>query len=520
MTARETVNANTAADAPSLATVSDSAAAAAAAATTPPENDATVTAPGSPATAAHGTESGRLIQQFRETRARTLSMTSTLEPDDFVVQTAPYTSPIKWHIGHVSWIHEAIMGKVDGEFGFERGRVSEYLNSYYQQFGTPHDKASRGAISRPTTSQMLEYFETVSGKVEKFIARHADSIDAPASSSQQRQSKTARLIEIAIHHECQHQELMVYDLQHMLADQYKPNGNNRTPAPPKRDPLAAGRNGAGEQQVRIEGGMYLLGYGGNGGGGENGYCYDIELPEHAVYLSPYLMDAYPVTNGQYMEFIMDGGYHTYKYWLADGWGKVKENGWEAPMYWERGDGGATKGGDASWKIRDFAGRRAVNPLEPVCHISYYEADAYARWAGKRLPTEAEWEKAACWNDAAQKKTAYPWGNETPTPDRCNLLESGHWQCAETGAYPEGASAYGCHQMIGDVWEWTASEFVGYPGFASGFDEYNDKWFANQKVLRGGSFGTPAISIRASYRNFFRLEERWMISGLRCAQDTE
>ena len=254
--------------------------------------------------------------------------------------------------------------------------------------------------------------------------------------------------------------------------------------------------------VRIPGGIYHVGYGGSD------YCYDIELPEHKVYLEDYTIDVLPVTNGQFLEFIEDGGYETYRYWLSDGWEKVKENDWKAPMYWE--DAGSR------WSVRDFGGVRRVNPDEPVRHVSFYEADAYCRWAGRRLPTEAEWEKAACWSEEVQAKTAYPWGNEPPTPDKCNLLESYVWGCAEAGAYEGGASHYGCRQMIGDVWEWTSSEFAGYPGFKSGFDEYNDKWFTGQKVLRGGSFGTPADSIRASYRNFFRLDERWLISGFRCA----
>ena len=156
--------------------------------------------------------------------------------------------------------------------------------------------------------------------------------------------------------------------------------------------------------------------------------------------------------------------------------------------------------------------------EPVCHVSFYEASAFCKWAGKRLPSEAEWEKAALWNNEKKKKTIFPWGNEHPSEKNANILESYNWNCTKIGSYPEGISSYGCYQMIGDVWEWTASEFIGYPGFKSSFDEYNDKWFTNQKVLRGGSFATPAMSIRGTYRNFFRLDERWLISGFRCVRD--
>ena len=422
-----------------------------------------------------------LLDMFMRTRQRTLELVKTLEKDDFVVQTAVFMSPPKWHVGHVSWIYEAIMSKLDSGYEFYSEEFSEYLNSYYQQFGVPHDKGLRGVISRPTTEQIFEYFGMVTKRVEDFIRTHDMDEDG------------ARLITMGFHHECQHQELLVYDLQHLLAEQYRPA---RRGSAPKAGSVQAG-------SVRIGGGIYTMGYGGDG------YCYDIELPEHKVYLEEYAIDVLPVTNRQFLEFVEDGGYETYKYWLSDGWEKVKGNGWGAPMYWEKIGG--------QWSVRDFRGIRSINPDEPVCHVSFYEAGAYCKWAGRRLPTEAEWEKAACWSEKAQAKTAYPWGNQAPTPERCNLLESYIWGCAEAGAYGRsGASHYGCQQMIGDVWEWTSSEFTGYPGFKSGFDEYNDKWFTNQKVLRGGSFGTPSDSIRASYRNFFRLDERWLMSGFRCA----
>lgn len=423
----------------------------------------------------------QLAELFRETRNRTLELVKTLEKDDFVVQTASFTSPPKWHIGHVSWIYEAIMSRLEKNYEFYSKEFSEYLNSYYQQFGVPHDKGLRGVVSRPTTEQIFQYFDTINQRVEKFIKSQELSKDA------------ARLITMGFHHECQHQELLVYDLQHLLADRYNPV---------KKDQIR--RQEPGEKRTAdIKGGIYHMGYNGDD------YCYDIELPEHKVYLNDYNIDVYPTTNAQFIEFIEDGGYETYKYWLSDGWEKVEANGWKAPMYWQKVDG--------RWHVRDFLGIRKVNPDEPVCHVSYYEADAYCKWAGKRLPTEAEWEKAACWNEARQEKSIFPWGNDEPTPERCNLLESYHWGCAEIGTFPDGASPSGCQQMIGDVWEWTASEFTGYPGFKSGFDEYNDKWFTNQKVLRGGSFGTPRMSIRASYRNFFRLDERWLFSGFRCVK---
>jgi len=424
-----------------------------------------------------------LLEQFYETRNQTLELVKTLEKDDFVVQTAFYTSPPKWHIGHVSWIYEAILSKLDKNYEFYSKEFSEYLNSYYQQFGVPHDKGTRGNVSRPTVNQIFQYFNNVNHRVENYIK------------SKDLSDEDIRLITMGFHHEHQHQELLIYDFQHLLAEQYRPVKKSEKPTSVKVEPKV----------VDIPGGLYTMGYNGPN------YCYDIELPEHKAYLKDYKIDAFPITNQQYLEFIDDGGYETFKYWLSDGWEKVKKNNWIASMYWEKKE--------ADWSVRDFIGMRRLNPNEPVCHVSFYEADAYCKWAGKRLPNEAEWEKAACWNEKKQQKTIFPWGNDQPTEQKANLLESHLWGCTDVGAFPEGVSYYGCHQMIGDVWEWTSSEFSGYPGFKSGFDEYNDKWFANQKVLRGGSFGTPKMSIRGSYRNFFRLDERWMFSGFRCVENS-
>jgi len=427
-------------------------------------------------------ENTELLEQFRETRSRTLELVKNLKKDDFVVQTASYMSPPKWHVGHVSWIYEAIMSKLDEDYEFHSKEFSEYLNSYYQQFGVPHDKKLRGITSRPTVDEIFQYFNTINQKVEKFITSRELSEDEK------------KIIIIGFHHECQHQELLVYDLQHLLAEQYLPVRKNKIVKQQEKQ----------KEFVKISGGLYTMGYNGKN------YCYDIELPEHKTYLKNFKIGIFPVTNQEYLEFMNDGGYETYKHWLSDGWEKVKSNEWCSPMYWEKIND--------EWHVRDFLGIRKINPNEPVCHVSYYEADAYCKWAGKRLPTEAEWEKASCWNEEKQEKTVFPWGNESPSEEKCNLLESHHWGCTEIGTYPNGTSPSGCQQMIGDVWEWTTSEFMGYPGFKSGFDEYNDKWFTNQKVLRGGSFGTPKMSIRGSYRNFFRLDERWLFSGFRCVED--
>ena len=287
-----------------------------------------------------------LLETFKETRNRTLELVKTLEKDDFVVQTAFFTSPPKWHIGHVSWIYEAIMSKLDRNYEFYSKEFSEYLNSYYQQFGVPHDKGLRGVISRPSVDQIFQYFNIVNQRIEKFIESQELSKDA------------IRLITMGFHHECQHQELLVYDLQHLLAEQYSPLRKNQIK---KQERVQRG-------STEIKGGLYTMGYNGED------YCYDIELPEHKVYLNDYKIDVYPITNEQYLEFVEDGGYSTYKYWLSDGWERVKAENWKAPMYWEEIDG--------KWHVRDFLGIREINPNEPVCHVSFYEADAYCKWSGK------------------------------------------------------------------------------------------------------------------------------------------
>ena len=368
-----------------------------------------------------------LLESFIETRKTTLGLVKKLKRDDYDVQTAVFMSPPKWHIGHVSWLNEIVLSKTQKDYKFYSNELSEYLNSYYNQFGKPYDKSKRGDMFRPTIDEILEYFDVITNRVRNVI-------------NEPLEKEAIHLFTMAIHHECQHQELLVYDLQHLLGEQYRP--------PQKRHPVIAKKNE--KKSIRIKGGIYNMGYSGNE------YCYDIELPEHKTYLNDYKIDNFLVSNAEYLKFMNDGGYEDYSFWLSDGWDVVKENKWNAPMYWEKEEN--------EWITRDFEGKRKINPNEPVCHVSFYEAAAYCEWANKRLPTEAEWEKAALWNDGESVKTIFPWGNEKPTSEHTNLLESNVWNCSEVGAYEKGKSDYGCYQMIGDVWEWTSSEFVGYPGF--------------------------------------------------------
>jgi ergothioneine biosynthesis protein EgtB len=307
----------------------------------------------------------------------------------------------------------------------------------------------------------------------------------------------------------QHQELLVYDIKHLLCDQYD--------APIKPAPASSAKV---EGMAEIEGGLFWLGYETQVQSPKSkvqslssqDFAFDNEKPAHQVFLQDYALDRAPVSNGDFLEFIRDGGYQNFRWWFSEGWEVVNRDEWRAPLYWELHEN--------EWMIRDFVGLHPIESKanEPVCHVSFFEASAFAKWAGKRLPTEAEWEKAAAFDPKTRERTTFPWGDDQPDESKANLFENGLWAPAPIGPFPAGQNAYGCQQMIGDVWEWTTSDYVSYPGFRSEFDEYNDKWFVNQKVLRGGSFATPQVHIRSTYRNFFHAHERWMTSGFRCAKD--
>lgn len=438
-----------------------------------------------------GVGNDKIFSQFRKVRRMTIELCEPLEIEDYVVQTESFMSPPRWHLGHVTWFYDQLLKKYFKDYKPYKQDFSYYLNSYYQAFGKPFNKSRRGTISRPTVKDTIAYWNYINRETARFFEKAEMKLNV------------LKDFMLAFNHEWQHQELMVYDLQHLLQDQYKPKEVKKVP----------GTNGKGhkKEMIKIPGGIYELGF--DILAWKDQFAYDIEMPQHKVYLNDYMIDNTQVTNGDYLEFIKDGGYNNFKYWLDEGWQWVNSNKITAPMYWECDDNGSL------YKC-DFKGKRFIENFanEPVSNVSFFEADAYARWAGKRLPTEAEWEKAAGWDENNGKKRLYPWGDESPDEFKCNLLESRIWSPADVFTYEEGKSYYGCYGMIGDTWEWTGSEFTAYPGFRSGFAEYNDKWFTNQKVLRGGSFGTPKDSTRNTYRNFFKTHERWLISGFRCAKD--
>jgi ergothioneine biosynthesis protein EgtB len=441
-----------------------------------------------------------IVDLYQQVRARTMQIVAPLEIEDYVIQTAEFMSPPRWHIGHTSWFFETLLQAYQPGYKVYSDEYLFYFNSYYEGFGARIERVKRGTRSRPTVRDTVAYRNHIDEQMLAFLHKLGEQA-APET--------VLSLVRLGLEHEMQHQELLVYDIKHLLCDQYN--------APIKPAPAVSAKV---EGMAEIEGGLFLLGYERRGssptvmeGSASVNYnfAFDNEKPAHQVFLQDYTLDRALVSNGDFLSFIRDNGYQNFPWWFSEGWEVVNREPWRAPLYWEQHDD--------QWMIRDFAGLHTVESKanEPVCHVSFYEASAFAKWAGKRLPTEAEWEKAATFNPSSRARQDFPWGG-TIDESNANLFENRLWTPAPIGSLPAGQNAYGCQQMIGDVWEWTTSDYVPYPGFKSEFDEYNDKWFVNQKVLRGGSFATPQLHIRSSYRNFFHAHERWMTSGFRCAKD--
>jgi ergothioneine biosynthesis protein EgtB len=410
-----------------------------------------------------------LHERYCAVRQASESLCRPLAEGDYGLQAMPDASPPKWHLAHTSWFFETFLLKpfLRDYRSFDDG--FEYLfNSYYQSVGAQYPRAQRGLISRPTVEDVYRYRAHVDAAMAALLAQsHAEA--------DQVHSRTI----LGCHHEQQHQELLLTDIKYNLSV------NPARPAYRSDLPVKSARTTTALAWVDYPGGIREIGHAGAG------FAFDNETPRHRVYTGAYALASRLVTNGEYLAFIEAGGYRCPEYWLADGWRALNERAWQAPLYWERID-------DAWWQFT-LSGMRPVNEHEPVCHVSYYEADAYARWAGKRLPTEQEWEVAA----SAQ-------------PVSGNLQESGNLHpCAVDGVSTAPA------QLYGDVWEWTGSAYLPYPGyraFAGALGEYNGKFMVNQMVLRGGSCATPADHIRGSYRNFFYPPDRWQFSGIRLGAD--
>jgi ergothioneine biosynthesis protein EgtB len=403
-----------------------------------------------------------LLDRFNSVRRLTETLAEPLSPEDQTVQSMPDASPTKWHLAHTTWFFETFVLKprVAGYRPFDP--AYEYLfNSYYEAVGPRHPRPQRGVITRPGVDEILAYRRYVSDAMIRLV--------------DDGRSDAADLIELGLHHEQQHQELILMDIKHALSM------NPLFPAYAlERAPSTAG---ALLRWLDFEGGLVEIGHAGDG------FAFDNEGPRHRTWVDPFALATRLVTCGEYEAFIADGGYRRPEFWLSAGWECVNQRGWQAPLYWHE-DG-----------VFTLAGLRERRPEEPVCHVSFYEAAAYAKWAGKRLPREAEWEIAVA--DAVLDG---------------NLLGA---DVSDRRLHPAPAQGDGLAQMIGDVWEWTASPYVAYPGFrepAGAIGEYNGKFMANQMVLRGGCAATPRDHIRTTYRNFFPPDARWMFGGIRLAED--
>jgi ergothioneine biosynthesis protein EgtB len=419
--------------------------------------------PGSRATASHAVD---LTTRYRQIRAATERLAAPLSPEDCQVQSMEDASPTKWHLAHTSWFFETFVLEVYARA--YRAFDPQYrvlFNSYYQTVGTQHPRPQRGLLSRPSLEEVLAY----RSHVDRHLTALLQTRGGPS---------WAETVELGLQHEQQHQELILTDVKHLLASQPLRPAYRACASPAQMEPLPL------SWHEYVEG-IYWI------GDAAQGFAFDNERPRHRVFTDAFALASRPVINAEFLAFMNDGGYRRPELWLSDGWITAQHNGWIAPLYWERHEGG--------WFTSTLSGVQRLRPDEPVCHIGFYEADAFARWAGARLPTEVEWEIAA-----------------STVPVDGNLVETGWLHPAPAQAAPSGLA-----QLFGDVWEWTQSAYGAYPGYCpppGALGEYNGKFMCNQMVLRGGSCVTPRSHIRASYRNFFPPAARWQFSGVRLARD--
>ena len=402
--------------------------------------------------------------QFERVRGATERLCAPLAPEDTVVQSMPDASPIKWHLAHTTWFFERFVLGRGGEGGPPLHPRWHFLfDSYYQSAGSMHARSERGLITRPTLAQIRDYRRRIDAAV---LERLRSGVDAAL----------AFTLALGLNHEQQHQELMLTDIKHLFW---------RNPLRPQYAAAASAPAGRAEPLRFLPGraGIVASGFAGEG------FAYDNELPRHHELLHPHAIAHRPVTNAEFAEFIRAGGYREPRLWLSEGWAALQREGWSGPLYWSE---------DLEHAFT-LGGGQPLDPHAPVCHVSYFEADAFARWAGARLPLEAEWESLAAPLD----------------PRRGNFADDGILQPRGSDTDTEPS------QLFGDVWEWTASPYVGYPGFRplpGPLGEYNGKFMCGQWVLRGGSCATPRGHVRASYRNFFYPHDRWQFSGIRLARD--
>jgi ergothioneine biosynthesis protein EgtB len=410
---------------------------------------------------ASSTAASALAARYERVRTRSLKLTNALSAEDQALQSMPDASPAKWHLAHTTWFFESFFLRGRPGYKLFDERFGYLFNSYYNAEGERHPRPQRGLISRPS----LEDVHAYRAHVDAAMLRIVEGVD-PA------------LLALGLAHEEQHQELMLMDIKHLfslnvIAPAYQPPGAR--PAAPGPKSLT---------WVGFEGGLVEVGHGGVG------FAFDNEGPRHQVFLHPFALADRLVTAGEYAAFIADGGYERPELWLSDGWDRARAEHWRAPLYWRaRGD---------ARRIFTLQGERALDLDEPVCHVSYYEADAYARWAGARLPTEMEWEFAAVSSGAVP----------AAAEDKC--------------LHPHAATgAPGLKQLFGEAWQWTQSAYAPYPGYrppAGAIGEYNGKFMSGQMVLRGSCVATPRGHARTTYRNFFAPAARWAFAGIRIAKD--
>jgi len=426
-------------------------------------------------------DTSALAARFAAVRRQSMALAAPLSEADCQVQSMPDASPTKWHLAHVTWFFETfVLERHEQNFKPFDASFRVLFNSYYQQVGRQHPRPQRGLVSRPSLAEVKAYRAAVDQRIDALLrGAHDPSVDA--------------LVELGLQHEQQHQELMLTDILHALscnplAPAYVPGWPLAPVAPVPLD------------WIPVEGGLVEIGHGGQG------FAFDNEGPRHRHFLRPYALANRLVTHGEWQAFMRDGGYRDARWWLSAGWDWVRAQGIEAPLYWQR-----SSAATHDWHAFTLHGLVPVDPHTPITHVSYFEADAYARWAGQqcdmpaRLPTEAEWEHAAEPQQEARRAVG-------------NFVES-----AALHPMPVARLEPGALQLFGDVWEWTSSSYSPYPGFQPWdglVGEYNGKFMVNQYVLRGGSCVTPRSHIRASYRNFFPTDTRWQFNGLRLARDLE
>ncbi|MDX1647663.1 MAG: ergothioneine biosynthesis protein EgtB [Longimicrobiales bacterium] len=447
---------------------------------------------------------GRALSRYEieellaEARERTLLLTAGVSEEDLRRQHDPLMSPIVWDLGHIAhfedvWLRRNVR---EGSTG------SEGLSGVYDPF--EHPRSVRDRLDLPGLAECRRFL----GEVRRAVLQGLSEVPLDGGASrvdgQRGTDADRRLLDegfvfrMVLQHEYQHNETILQTLQLKRGSPY---AAPRLLAPPHPDPEAP-EPGA---MVRFPGGRVTIGT------DDRSTAYDNERPAHEVELEPFWIDVHPVTNAAYREFVDDGGYGDREAWSDEGWAWKEEAGLEAPKYWT--------GAGAGWRERVMDRTLDLHPLRPVCHVCYWEAEAYARWAGKRLPTEAEWEAAAAWDSTAGRSLAYPWGDAPPTASRANL-DALVFEPTVVGSYPEGRSPLGCWDMLGNVWEWTSSDFRGYPGYETfPYPEYSEAFFGTEfKVLRGGSWATRFGAIRNTFRNWDYPIRRQIFSGFRCAKD--